>query len=193
MKTAMLVATVTVVFVATSCTASEDHTSEQRSALLPSEPSISQPNDECSFFAKTTLPMYSGTLVDSTNGTVDLGNGQSATVFNYDGVSFNWSATIPISVMIIHGATEGPGHIEIYQPPKMSGGPLLDPPVAPAHHTTITFCYFFPKSTPPADAGAETGAGGNGPDSGGSNNDTDAGRRTDAGNGGANSGGGKTW
>jgi hypothetical protein len=147
-------------------------------------------DDECMHDANTTLPMYSGTHVGTGNGTVDLGNGQSASVFNSDGVSFDWSATTPIALMVIRGSTEGPGNIVTFNPAKKSGGPqsaLKDAQGNPLPLTAIKFCYFFTTPTPPADAGTDTGTGGEGPDSGGSNN-------TDAGNdGGGNTGGGQTW
>jgi hypothetical protein len=205
MKDAILVAAVTVLFVTTSCAAPEDHTSAQQSA---SEPSSSGPSaagaqpltdPDCNYGAPPpydTLPMYSGTHIGEADGSVDLGNGQSATIhfleINPANIfpAFLWSSTTPIAIITFKYIANRPANEYFYFPPSISdrtyfipheGGPLT---LLPADKVTAKFCYLA-SPTPPLDAGNETGTGGERPDSGGSDNGTDA--------GGGESGGGKTW
>jgi hypothetical protein len=60
------------------------------------------------------------------NGTVDLGGGETATISNSDGVSFDWSSTIPIRMIIVPG-TPRVASAYGYNPPATSGTGLIAP------------------------------------------------------------------
>jgi hypothetical protein len=127
---------------------------------------------ECAGDPPTQGRFSSATHLGEQNGTVDLGNGETATVSNSDGVSFDWSATIPIHFIIVRGTpTLASGYP--YDPPAMSGLHLLAPSDPDNQNmltrlTSIKFCF---RAASPQDAGGGTP----GEDAGGS------------------SGGGKSW
>jgi len=111
--------------------------------------------------------MWSG----GADGTLDLGNGETVTILNSDGVYFDWSATTPIAMIIVRGdAVQGR---VFYYDPASTSGEGLSPPKDPNNQDmqlplyAIKFCFRDASVT--TDAGADSGTG------------TDAGTVTDAG------------
>jgi hypothetical protein len=117
--------------------------------------------------------LYSATWSGGANGTLNLGNGETATIFNSDGVYFDWSATTPIAVVIIYGDAQK-ATVHSYDPAATSGEGL-SPPKDPNNQEmqlplyAIKFCFSAASVT--TDAGADSSTG------------TDAGTVTDAGGG----------
>lgn len=121
------------------------------------------------------------THLGGADGTVDLGNGQTATVDvdESDGVTFDWSATIPISMVIVRGPDPSECTAEScwssvypYAPGAMSGTGLI-PPIDPdlgmqLPLVSVKFCFALGSSAPdggtppPPDAGSPTDDAGGG-------------------------------
>ncbi|MCL2779852.1 MAG: hypothetical protein FWD73_17815 [Polyangiaceae bacterium] len=115
--------------------------------------------------------LYSATWSGGANGTLDLGNGGTATILNSDGVYFDWSATTPIAVVYVYGDARWQD-VFSYDPAATHGERLF-PPKDPNNQEmqfplyAIKFCFRDASVT--TDAGADSGTG------------TDAGTVTDAG------------
>jgi len=100
-----------------------------------------------------------------------LGNGGTATIFNSDGVYFDWLATTPIAVVYVYG--DALRQDVFSYDPAATHGERLFPPKNPDDQDmqlplyAIKFCFRDASVT--TDAGADSGTG------------TDAGTVTDAG------------
>jgi hypothetical protein len=124
--------------------------------------------------------LYSATWSGGANGTLNLGNGGTATIFNSDGVYFDWSATTPIAVVYVYGDAlrqsvysydPAATHDERLVPPKNPDDRDMQLPIY-----AIKFC--FRDASIVTDAGADTGTG------------TDAGSRDAGSQTGTDAGGG---
>ncbi|MCL2778136.1 MAG: hypothetical protein FWD73_09040 [Polyangiaceae bacterium] len=115
--------------------------------------------------------LYSATWSGGANGTLNLGNGGTATIFNSDGVYFDWLATTPIAVVYVYG--DALRQDVFSYDPAATHGERLFPPKNPDDQDmqlplyAIKFCFRDASVT--TDAGADSGTG------------TDAGTVTDAG------------
>lgn len=128
------------------------------------------------------------------NGTLDLGGGASVTIMNSTGISYDWTATIPIRVVVAMG-TPTVGRVYGWDPPAMSGAGLTMPKDpdngdAQTRMTVQTFCYELPNSSN-ADAG--NGAGDAGTATEDSGQGSDDGNEADGGGSNGEESGGKTW
>ena len=128
------------------------------------------PDDECTQTAGSTTPLFSGTHLGGSNGTVDLGNGETATVSNSDGVNFDWSATRSIDIVIVRGSPQL-ADVFFYEPAATNGNGLYAPKDSNDQErqlplTTIKFCYRAESSVPAPDGGQGSDAGGEEPGGG---------------------------
>jgi len=115
--------------------------------------------------------LYSATWSGGADGTLDLGNGGTATILNSDGVYFDWTATTPIAVVYVYGDALRQ-NVYSYDPAATHGERLV-PPKNPDDRDmqlplyAIKFCFYDASVT--TDAGADTGT------DAGTNTETDAG------------------
>ena len=130
------------------------------------------PDDECTRSAGSATPLFSGTHFGGGNGMVDLGNGATATVSNSDGVTFDWSATMPIDIVIVRGSSEWASVYSFEPEAAPMSGTRLSAPKNPDDQerqfplTTIKFCYRAENSVPTPDGGQGSDAGGEEPGGG---------------------------
>ena len=105
-------------------------------------------------------PVYSATHLGGESGTVDLGNGEQATVTVTSGVVFDWSATIPIDLVIVRGEA-GWASVVGNGPPTQSGT-RLKPPRNPDDQdrqlplTSVKFCWLDRTGAPPVETPSST-------------------------------------
>jgi hypothetical protein len=123
---------------------------------------------ECRFFEERPGfgPFSSVTHEGGSNGTVDLGDGETATISNSDGIKFDWSATIPISHIFVRG-TPTVASVPFYDPPAQSGTRLSAPVDTEnggmqTELTTIKFCFLPHQDKPDAGGGGGDEKGGGG-------------------------------
>ena len=148
------------------------HGSDAQSESQPSENATGQPlTQDMSCNSGAPGVLYSATWSGGADGTLDLGNGGTATILNSDGVYFDWTATIPIAAVYVYG---DPLRQDVYSyNPEATHGERLVPPRNPDDQDmqlplyAIKFCFHDASAT--ADAGADTGT------DAGTNTETDAG------------------
>lgn len=112
-------------------------------------------DEECTRLMRAVQPVYSATHVGGQNGTVDLGNGEQATISNSDGVTFDWSATIPIDAVMIRGS-DNVASVPMYDPPATGDTGLSAPKDSDDGDrqlplTRIKFCWLDRSGAPPVE------------------------------------------
>jgi len=137
----------------------------------PSENITQSPTQDPECMVGAPGVLYSATWSGIADGTLDLGNGETITILNSDGVHFDWSSTTPISVVIVRGDPIR-GVVESYDP-AATHAERLSPPNNPDDRDmqlpiySIKFCFRDASGT--TDAGTDTGT------DAGTNTGTDAG------------------
>lgn len=145
--------------------------SEDRSSNTRMAAQSLTPDEECTRMVESSKRTLSAaTYNGGSNGSVDLGDGNTATISNSDGVTFDWSATRPIQVVIVRGSPEW-ASVHYYEPAAHSGNRLSAPKNPDDQDrqfplTTIKFCYEAEEVTPP-DAGTDPPPAGDGSSGGG--------------------------